>query len=338
MIKEAIALLVDRQDLTSEEGSLVMNEILRGTATESQIGAFLTAMRMKGEKNWEIAAFARVLRSQAVTVTPDLTGRLVDTCGTGGDAAGTFNISTVAAFIAAAAGVPVVKHGNRGVSSRCGSADLLEELGIPLEMEPGRVRECVEKCGIGFFFAPLYHGALRHAAGPRREVGIRTVFNLLGPLANPAGASAQLLGVYDPGLTRPVAEVLTELGTERAMVVHGEGLDEITTTGKTLVSELDRGEIFDYAVEGTSFGIPLAKRSDLAGGDPAENARILRDILAGEEGPRRDISILNAGAAIYIGGQAGNLDQGIRLAEEAIDSGQAQQKLEDLIGFTRRGR
>ena len=338
MIKEAIAHLVDLKDLTSEEGTLVMNEILTGTATEAQIGAFLTAMRMKGEKNWEIAAFARVLRSQAVTVTPDLSGSLVDTCGTGGDASGTFNISTVAAIITAAAGVPVVKHGNRGVSSRCGSADLLEELGIPLDMEPALMRQCVEKHGIGFFYAPLYHGAMRYAAGPRREVGIRTVFNLLGPLANPAGARAQLLGVYDPGLTHTIAEVLAELGTDRAMVVHGEGLDEITTTGKSVVSELNRGEIFDYTIDGTLLGIPRADRRDLAGGGPAENARILRNILAGEEGPRRDISVLNAGAAIYIGGHAGDLARGARLAEEAIDSGHAQQKLEDLVGFTRRGR
>ncbi|MDD1718227.1 MAG: anthranilate phosphoribosyltransferase, partial [Methanoregulaceae archaeon] len=257
---------------------------------------------------------------------------------TGGDASGTFNISTVAAIIAAAAGVPVVKHGNRGVSSRCGSADLLEELGIPLEMEPTRMRECVEKCGIGFFYAPLYHGAMRHAAGPRREVGIRTVFNLLGPLANPAGARAQLLGVYDPDLTHTIAEVLAELGTDRAMVVHGEGLDEITTTGKSVISELNGGEIFDYTMDCTSFGIPRANRSDLAGGAPAENARILRNILSGEEGPRRDISVLNAGAAIYIGGHAGDLDQGVRLAKEAIDSGRAQRKLEELVGFFTGGR
>lgn len=338
MIREAITHLANRQDLTSEESSGVMNEILTGIATEAQIGAFLAAMRLKGEKNWEIAAFAKALRSQAVKVTPDISGILVDTCGTGGDASGTFNISTVAAIITAAAGVPVVKHGNRGVSSRCGSADLLEELGISLETEPARVRQCVETHGIGFFYAPMYHGAMRHAAGPRREIGIRTVFNLLGPLANPAGARAQLLGVYDPGLTHIVAEVLSELGTERAMVVHGEGLDEITTTGNSQISELDHGEIFDYSIEGTEFGISRAICSDLAGGSPAENARILHGILAGEEGPRRDISVLNAAAAIYIGGRSGDIAQGVRKAEEAIDSGRAERKLEDVVGFTGRTR
>ncbi len=337
-IGEAISQLVEGRDLTPEEGALVMDEILSGKATEAQIGAFLTAMRIKGETPSEIAAFARVLRSRAVSARPALVGTLVDTCGTGGDGAGTFNISTVAAFITAAAGVPVVKHGNRGATSRCGSADLLEELGIPLGLEPARVVSCVEEVGIGFFYAPMYHGAMRYAAGPRREIGIRTVFNLLGPLANPAGADAQLLGVYDPALTRPVAEVLAELGTRRAVVVHGDGLDEIATTGKTVVSELRGSAIRDYTIDSSSLGIPTAKKEEIAGGTPAENAQILCDILDGRTGPRRDIAVVNAAASIYLGGRATDLADGIRVAEAALDSGRAARKLDDLVAFCREGR
>jgi anthranilate phosphoribosyltransferase len=335
MMKDAIAHLVEGRHLTPTEASGVMNTIMAGGATPAQIGSLLTGLRMKGETPDEIAAFARVLRDHAVTVQPHVAGTLVDTCGTGGDGAHTFNISTTAAFVAAGAGVPVVKHGNRGVSSQCGSADVLAALGVNLSVSPGKQAQIVEQVGISFFFAPDYHPAMRHVMAARQEIGCRTVFNLLGPLANPAGAQAQLLGVYRPDLTGTVAEVLRLLGIARAMVVHGSGLDEMTTTGETIVSELQTGSIHRYVITPEQYGIARAAPSDLSGGDPAVNARILCEVLGGERGAARDIVLLNAGAAVYIGGKARDLREGIVRAAGSIDSGAALEKLTALVAASR---
>jgi anthranilate phosphoribosyltransferase len=331
---ETLARIIDRQDLSAAEATAVMKTVMEGGATQAQIGSLLTGLRMKGETPDEIAAFARVLREHAITVRPDVSAPLVDTCGTGGDGAQTFNISTAAAFVAAGAGVPVVKHGNRGVSSRCGSADVLAYLGVSLSMDPRVQARIVEQVGISFLFAPSHHPAMRHVMAARQEIGCRTVFNLLGPLANPAGAKAQLLGVYDPALTGTMAEVLRQLGLSRAMVVHGCGLDEMTTTGETLVVELNEGSIRKYVITAEQYGIPRASPSDLLGGDPAVNARILSDVLGGERGAARDIVIFNAGAAVYLGGKARDLKEGIGLAARSIDTGAALEKLHALIRAT----
>jgi anthranilate phosphoribosyltransferase len=307
-----------------------MRAMMENRLTPSQTGAFLTALRMKGETPQEIAAFAQVMRACASTIRPCCTGRLVDTCGTGGDCSGTFNISTAAAFVAAGAGVPVVKHGNRGVSSRCGSADVLEALGIRIEIPPERAQQIIGQTGIVFLFAPLYHTAVRHVMGVRKELGVRTVFNVLGPLANPAGAEAHLLGVYSTALTGPLAEVHRLLGTRHAMVVHGAGLDEISIAGPTQVAELNEGRITSFTILPEDFGFRRATLSDLIGGTPEENARILLSVFSGEEGPRRDIILLNAGAAIYLGGVSATIAAGISAAERSIDSGAAVEKLQQL--------
>jgi len=334
MIREAIALISSGTDLTPAEAGRVMEEIMRGAATPAQVGGFLTALRMKGESETEIAAFARAMRAAAVPVVLPAPEMRVDTCGTGGDGAGTFNISTVAAFVVAGAGVPVVKHGNRGVSSRCGSADVLEALGVSVAIPPDKVGEVLAVAGIAFLFAPAYHPAMRYARSARQEIGIRTVFNLLGPLTNPAGAGAHLLGVYDPRLTLPVARVLGDLGVERAMVVHGAGLDEIATAGPTTVAELRDGEVETYTLDCMEFGIPRSPVAALRGGGPEENARLLLSVLAGEDGPARDIVALNAGAAIYLGGKAGDIAAGIARAEASIDSGAALDRLRRLVEAT----
>jgi anthranilate phosphoribosyltransferase len=333
--KDTIARLVERQDLTADEAGEIMSTIMEGNATQVQVGAFLTALRMKGEIPAEIAAFAQVMRRHAVTVTPVTGKTLVDTCGTGGDGMHTFNISTASAFVAAGAGVPIVKHGNRSVSSLCGSADVLALLGVNLAVDPTLQGHILEQAGIAFLFAPNHHPAMRHVMPVRQELGCRTVFNILGPLANPAGAQAQVLGVYHPDLTLTMAEVLRLLGLSRAMVVHGSGLDEITTTGDTLVSELDTGVIRSYSLNCSTFGIAKATLADLKGGDAGENARIIRDILNGEPGACRDIVLMNAGAAIYIGGQARDLHEGIIRAGTSIDSGSAQARLDSLVEATR---
>lgn len=334
MIREAIARVSSGTDLTPAEAGGVMEEIMRGAATPAQIGGFLTALRMKGETVAEIAAFARAMRAAAVPVSLPTPEARVDTCGTGGDGAGTFNISTAAAFVAAGAGVPVVKHGNRGVSSRCGSADVLEALGVSVAIPPDRVAGVLAAAGIAFLFAPAYHPAMQHARSARQEIGIRTVFNLLGPLTNPGHAGVHLLGVYDPRLTVPVARVLGDLGAERAMVVHGAGLDEIATAGPTTVAELRDGEVVTYTLDCTEFGIPRSPVATLRGGGPKENAAILLCVLAGESGPARDIVLLNAGAAIYLGGKADDVAGGIARAETSIDSGAALNRLRRLVEAT----
>ncbi|MCX6690192.1 MAG: anthranilate phosphoribosyltransferase [Methanoregula sp.] len=335
LMNDAIRTLVEKQDLTPEEARVVMETLMEGRATQAQIGGFLTALRMKGETPDEIAAFARVMREHAIMVRPRVQGTLVDTCGTGGDGANTFNISTASAFVAAGAGVPVVKHGNRGVSSRCGSADVLSALGVNLVVDPATQAKIVEEVGISFLFAPNHHPAMRHVMAARQDIGCRTVFNLLGPLANPAGAQAQVLGVYDPALTGTVAEVLRLLGLSHAMVVHGCGLDEITTTGDTQVTGLDYGTLKNYTLTPEAFGFARASPSDLLGGEAPENARILRGVLAGEHGAARDVVLMNAGAAIYVGGRARDLKSAIGRAKRSIDSGSAMAKLDGLIEATR---
>ncbi|MHB8164389.1 MAG: anthranilate phosphoribosyltransferase [Methanoregula sp.] len=334
-IKDTLMKLAGHQDLAAPEAADVMRTIMEGRASQAQIGALLLALHMKGETTEEIAAFARVMRDHAIIVKPVTQRTLVDTCGTGGDGAHTFNISTASAFVAAGAGCPVVKHGNRGVSSKCGSADVLAALGVSLAPAPEVQARIVEEIGIAFFFAPNYHPAMKHAMTARQEIGCRTVFNILGPLANPAGAQAQVLGVYRPDLTGTLADVLRILGLSRAMVVHGSGLDEITTTGDTVIAELGNGAIRTYTIQCDTFGIAPAQPEDLAGGDAQQNARIIRDLLQGERGAARDIVLMNAGAAIYVGGLAQDLYEGIRLAADSIDSGNAAARLDALVDATR---
>lgn len=336
MVKETIGTLVAGRELAAADAAAMMRSIMAGAATPAQIASVLTALRMRGESPAEIAAFAQVMRENAVRIRPAVAGTLVDTCGTGGDGAQTFNISTAAAFVAAGAGIPVVKHGNRAMSSRCGSADVLSALGVNLAVDPAAQERIVEEIGIAFLFAPAHHPAMRHVAGVRQEIGCRTVFNLLGPLANPAGAEAQLLGVYSPDLTPVMADVLRLLSLPRAMVVHGDGMDEITTTGETRVAELAEGSIRHYTITCEKFGIGIAGKQDLAGGDARENARILEGVLEGERGAARDIVLLNAGAAIYLGGKAGDLHEGLVLAAASVDTGAALTKLDALVDATRR--
>jgi anthranilate phosphoribosyltransferase len=347
VIVEAIKKVVERQDLTREEACGVMRSIMSGQASDAQIAALLAALRMKGETVEELTGFAQVMREKVTPVETrhsvgaalSGTGRemLVDTCGTGGDAKGTFNVSTATAFVVAGAGIPVAKHGNRSVSSLCGSADVIEALGINLELPPERVGRCIDDVGIGFLFAPLLHPAMKHVMAARREIRIRTVFNVLGPMTNPARATAQVIGVYDKALTEVVAAVLNRLGCQRAFVVHGmDGLDEISNTAETKISEVRAGRVHTYAVKPEDFGMPRASLADLQGGDAEENARIIRQILQGAPGPKRDIVLLNAGAAIVAGGGAQAMQEGILLAQKSIDSGAAQEKLEKLVAFCRR--
>ncbi len=335
MLKTFINKIVEGNNLTREEASMAMDMIMQGNATPSQIAAFITALRIKGETIDEITGLAEKMREHAITIYPH-SQNLVDTCGTGGDLSGTFNISTVSALVAAGAGVPIAKHGNRSVSSRCGSADLLEALGVKIDIEPKRVEECIDKVGIGFIFAPNFHKAMRFAGPTRKEIGIRTVFNILGPLTNPAHAKAQVLGVFDPDLTEVMAEVLKNLGTKYALVIHGmDGLDEISVSDQSRVSHLKDGRIENYFVKPEDFGIHKVKKEELLGGSAAENAEIAIDILKGEEKEaKRKIVLLNAAAAIYISGKTKELREGVKLAEESIDSGAAYQKLEELITFT----
>ena len=330
MIREAIDTLVAGQSLSMEQAAAVMNEIMGGEATPAQFGAFVTALRLKGETVEEIAGMAKVMRERAVPIA--VSEPVVDTCGTGGDASGSFNISTAAAFVVAGAGLKVAKHGNRSMSSICGSADVMEALGIRIDLGAEQVQKCLEKVGIGFMFAPNFHPAMKYAAAPRREIGIRTVFNILGPLTNPAGAKAQVLGVAEGSLTMKMAQVLELLGCHHALVVHGEdGLDEITPGGRTTVCELKGGTINSYSLAPEDLGFQRADRESLKGGSAQDNAGLLRKVLEGEKGPRRDIVLMNAAAAIMAGDRAENLEQGIRIAAEAIDSRKALEKLEGLI-------
>jgi len=330
MIREGIQKVVAGQHLTRQEAYGVMQAIMAGEATPAQIACYLTALRMKGETVEEITGSAQAMRERVVPIATSRTP-LVDTCGTGGDAQNTFNISTAAAFVVAGAGAAVAKHGNRSVSSRCGSADVLEYLGIDLQRSPEAVSRCLEATGIGFLFAPLLHPAMQHALGPRREIGIRTVFNILGPLTNPAGAPHQILGVYHPDLTEPLAQVLLNLGAHHVFVVHGVGgLDEISTVGETRVSEGHQGRVRTYTLVPEDLGLPRASLEDLRGGDVPTNADLLVRVLEGEPGPRRDIVVANAAAGIIAAGLASDWPQAVRRAQEAIDSGAAREKLTAL--------
>ena len=344
MIVNAIRTVVERKDLSRDEAFAVMDAIMSGQATDAQIAAFLTALRMKGETVEELIGFARVMREKVspvktrARVQTSLSGTdremLVDTCGTGGDATGTFNVSTATAFVVAGAGIPVAKHGNRSVSSLCGSADVVEALGVRLDLPPERVGRCVDEVGIGFCYAPLLHKAMKYVMLARKEIRIRTVFNILGPLTNPAHALAQVIGVYDGRLTEVMAHVLKELGTVRAFVVHGEdGLDEISNTCESRISELRHNDVRTYTICPEDFGLPRARLADLQGGSAADNAEIIRRILKGERGARRDIVLLNAGAAIAAGGKAEDIAAGIAAAQLAIDSGAASDKLTRLVEF-----
>jgi len=328
--------VADREDLEESEARGAMTAILRGETSPVQIAAFLVALRMKGETVRELVGFARALREMAERVEAGLPGEpLLDTCGTGGDGAGTFNISTVAALVAAGAGVRVAKHGNRSISSACGSADVMDRLGVRLALSSAELARAIREIGIGFLFAPALHPAMRHAQPARLELRMRTVFNLLGPLANPAGANVQIVGTPSPQTARLMAEALAALGLERGWVVHGsDGLDEITTTGPTLAYEIARGEVRRQELTPEDFGLPRARLEDLKGGDAETNARIAREILAGARGPRRDIVLANAAAALVAAGRARQLREGVALAAQAVDSGAALAKLQALAAFS----
>lgn len=337
MIKEAIYKLINSKDLTFDESREVMGEIMDGAATASQMGAFLTCLRMRGETIDEITAFATVMREKGIKIQPQR--EVIDIVGTGGDEAGTFNISTTASFVVAAGGVPVAKHGNRSVSSKSGAADVLEELGVNLMLTPEQNEEILNRCGICFMFAQVYHSSMKYAAPVRKELGIRTVFNILGPLSNPAAATMQLLGVYDCRLAKPLAQVLSNLGVTRGVVVCGEdGLDEITLTGETLVHEIRNGEIKNYIITPEQFGLKSCELNELIGGTPNDNAKILLDILKGEErGAKRDVVLMNAGMSLYLGIDGISLLDGINMAAELIDSGKAYKKFEEFLNETNNG-
>ena len=347
MIKNAISKVVLQQDLVETEMIEVMNQIMGGEATQAQVGAFITALRMKGETIEEITGAARVMRDHA---TPIRVGKaldidreeinldretILDTCGTGGSGTKSFNISTTVAFVVSACGIKVAKHGNRSISSACGSADVLEALGVNLNVTPQQVESCINEVGVGFLFAPALHGAMKHAIGPRREIGIRTIFNILGPLTNPAGADRQVLGVYDEKLVEVLAKVLVKLGCQRGFVVHGQdGMDEITLTGPTRVAEINEGQVSLSTIEPEDFGLRRCLLSDLQGGDAEENASIVRDVLAGAEGPKRDVVLLNAAYALVAAGIAESVDAGLQKARNMIDEGLAKAKLEGLVNLT----
>ena len=344
-ITEAIKKTVDRTSLTVEEAEAVLEQIMNGEATDAQIASLLTALRMKGETADELTGFARVMRRKAASVRPRSlvsaamggTEReaLIDTCGTGGDVSGSFNVSTATAFVVAGCGVRVAKHGNRSVSSRCGSADVVEALGVKIELPADRIARSIDEVGIGFLHAPLLHEAMKYVAPARKQMGIRTVFNMLGPLTNPAGANAQVIGVYAAHLTELLAEVLGALGTKRALVVHGaDGLDEISITGESKITELRDGEITTYTVRPEDYGIARAALKDIQGGDKEENARIILDLLGGQPGPRRDIVLMNAAAALIASNKVEGFQEGIAAALESISSGKAMAKLQRLIEFT----
>ena len=346
MILDALHRLANhRESLSRSEARAVMTEVLTGKCTDAQIAALLVALHMKGETVEEIVGFAEAIRAAATplnlhensTLDVSGTGRdaLVDTCGTGGDASGTFNISTATAFVVAGAGVRVAKHGNRSVTSKCGSADVMEALGVNLNLPPARLAACLEQVGIAFLFAPAMHSAMKYVQPARRELRLRTVFNLLGPLTNPAGATCQVVGVYSDDLVEKLAEALSMLGLHRALVVHGsDGLDEITITGPTRIGEVREGRVQTYEVTPEEFDLPRATLDDISGGDAALNASLIRDVLAGKKSARRDVVLLNAAAALVAAGRADHLRDAVPLAARAIDSGTALKKLEALISFS----
>tara|TARA_B100000315_G_scaffold249835_1_gene281672 strand:- start:1892 stop:2905 length:1014 start_codon:yes stop_codon:yes gene_type:complete len=334
MIREAIRMLVDGIDLTEEQAESIMSEIMDGQATDAQVASYVTALRMKGETLFEVCGSARAMRARAARI--NIVGSsVVDTCGTGGDGAQTFNISTTVAFVVAGAGIVVAKHGNRAVSSRSGSADVLKQLGVRIDLSPASVETCVNKAGIGFLFAPVFHPAMAKVAGPRKELAIRTIFNILGPLTNPAHATSQVLGVYDEALTELMANALLHLGSKHSFVVHGmDGIDELTLTGRSKISEGKNGSIENYFIEPEDFKMSRCVVEDLKGGDASENASILMRILQGDSGPCRDIVLLNAAPAIVAGGKAKTLLEGVLVAQGSIDTGRAKTKLDQLISIS----
>ncbi len=334
MIQRAIHKLIEKNDLTMQEAYECVMEIMSGKASDALIASFLTSLRMKGETIAEISGCAQAMR-EMVTKISTKHQNVIDTCGTGGDGLGSFNVSTASAIVAAAAGAVVAKHGNHAISSKCGSADVLKALGVNIEISKEKVEQCLDELGIAFLFAPMLHGAMKYATPVRRELGIRTVFNVLGPLTNPAGAKRQLLGVFRPMLTEVLANVLHDLGTERALVVHGiGGMDEISTVGETRMTEIKNGKISTYTFTNESVGISTSELSAIAGGDAEVNTKIIHSIFDGEKGPPRDIVALNAGAAIYVSGISESIKDGVGLAQRVIDSGDAKKKLQQLIDYT----
>jgi anthranilate phosphoribosyltransferase len=338
MIKESIQFLTDRKDLSSEQAQQSMREIMSGEATPAQIGAFLAALRMKGETVDEITALAQVMREHAIRINPQVSGRSVDTCGTGGDLFKSFNVSTTAAFVASGAGVTIAKHGNRSVTSKCGSADVLEAVGVNLNATPSTVEKSIEQIGIGFMFAPSFHPAMKNAIIPRREIAIRTVFNILGPLTNPANVKAQVLGVYDSKLVEPIAKVLQKLGLEEALVVHGvDGLDEISVIGKTKLAWLKDGEVSTKEISPKDLNLQLAPANEISGFGVQENAKLMTKILRGDEkqnSSRLQMVLANAAAAIVVSGKVDNLTSGIEMGKEAVANGSGYDKLRRLIKQT----
>lgn len=329
-MKEYILKLIQKQSLTSDEAEIAISKIFT-EATDAQIAAFLTALKLKGETPDEIAGLARGMKKAANLIRPKVSGTLVDTCGTGGDSTGTINVSTGAAIVAAAAGVPIAKHGNYSITSKSGSADVLRELGIRIDMSPQEVEKTIENVGIGFMLAPVFHPSMKRVGQIRRDIGFRTVFNILGPLTNPASAEAQVIGVFDGAMCEPMANVLKILGTKRALVVHGSGMDEISNIGETLIVELNSGKLTKYTVTPEKLGVKRADVKDILGGTPEENARDIVDVMKGKKGAKRDIIAINAGAALFVGGKADSLDAGIKIAAQTIDSGKALDKLKDFV-------
>lgn len=325
--------LEEGRDLSSEEAEAAVGKILT-TANDEEIGKFLLALKEKGEKPEEIAGFVRGMRKAAHTIRPRIPFRLVDTCGTGGDGLNTINVSTAAAIVTAAAGVPVAKHGNRAVTSKSGSSDVLEALGIKVDLAPEPVRQTIEEIGIGFMFAPVFHPAMKRVAGVRKKLGVRTVFNILGPLTNPAGARGQVIGVFDKKLCEPIAYALAELGTAQALVVNGDGMDEISNTGETYIAELKNGKVTTYSLTPESLGMMRANPEEIIGGSPKENARDLLSIFKGLKGPKRDLVVINAAAALYVSGIVSSIKQAIPIAEDAIDSGKVMVKFNQFRTFT----
>ena len=330
MIQDAIQILVDGESLSAEQAAAAMNEIMTGEATPAQVGAFLTSLRIKGETVDEIAGMARVMREKSLHVSVE--GDVVDTCGTGGDGSGSFNISTTAAFVVAGAGVTVAKHGNRAMSGSTGSADVLEALGVQIALSPESVARCLNEAGFGFMFAQGYHPSMRFAAGPRREIGIRTVFNILGPLTNPAGADRQVIGVADPSMAGRMARVLGQLGSRKALVVHGsDGMDEITITGPSTIWQLENGEVTEFEVTPADLGVSVSSADSIRATSAEHSARIARSVLSGDSGPARDVVLLNVAAALVAADRSDSLASGVELAARSIDSGDAQAKLDAVV-------
>lgn len=337
MIRESIEKASRRENISESEMIDTMNQIMEGNATPAQIGALLIALRMKGETVTEITAAAKVMRSKStrIPLPGSLSQPLVDTCGTGGDCANTFNVSTTAAFVVAGAGAKVAKHGNRSVSSRCGSADLMEELGLPLDLTPEQVGMCIDRVGVGFLYAPVLHGAMKYAIGPRRELGLRTIFNLLGPLTNPAGAGVQVMGVYAADLVEPIGHVLANLGVRSAFVVHGHGgLDEISLSGPTIAARVSEGRVYMETLDPVELGLAPQVNGGITGGDIKKNASMTRSVLNGEAGSHRDITVFNAAAALVAVGMASDFREGMAMASDSIDSGSAMAKLSGLVEFS----